>query len=110
MPGSRADATRTHWLGVLAKYKQEGSGPDARGMWSPSLDAASRDEIRAIQNAKLAALTPFLYENSLLPPALRPVRSDANRHPLRRRSAEMAGGGQAGDDGGCARAPALRHL
>ena len=64
MPGSRADATRAHWLGVLAKYKQEGSGPDARGMWSPSLDAASRDEIRAIQNAKLAALTPFLYENS----------------------------------------------
>jgi phenylacetate-CoA ligase len=64
MPGSRADATRAHWLGVLASYKQEGSGPDARGMWSPSLDAASRDEIRAIQNAKLAALTPFLYENS----------------------------------------------
>jgi hypothetical protein len=60
MPGSRADATRAHWLGVLAQHKQEGSGPDARGMWSPSLDAASRDEIRAIQNAKLAALTPFL--------------------------------------------------
>src|SRR5258706_2108011 len=64
MAGSRADATRAHWLGVLASYKQEASGPDARGMWSPSLDAASRDEIRAIQNAKLAALTPFLYENS----------------------------------------------
>jgi phenylacetate-CoA ligase len=64
MPGSRAEATRAQWLDVLAKYQQEGDGPDPRGMWSPSLDAASRDEIRAIQNAKLAALTPFLYENS----------------------------------------------
>ncbi|HUN46006.1 MAG TPA: AMP-binding protein, partial [Stellaceae bacterium] len=33
-------------------------------MWSPRLDGASRDELTAIQNAKLAALTPFLYENS----------------------------------------------
>ena len=64
MPASRAEATRAHWLEVLAKYKQAGRAPDARGMWCPSLDGASRDEIRAIQNAKLAALTPFLYENS----------------------------------------------
>src|SRR5205814_6628817 len=53
------------WLEVLARHKQAGRAPDARdGMWCPGLDGASRDEIRAIQNAKLAALTPFLYENS----------------------------------------------
>ncbi|HKX11379.1 MAG TPA: AMP-binding protein [Stellaceae bacterium] len=64
MAASRADATRARWLEVLATHKREGGPPDARGMWCPSLDAASRNEIRAIQDAKLAALTPFLYENS----------------------------------------------
>ncbi|HXP75140.1 MAG TPA: AMP-binding protein [Stellaceae bacterium] len=64
MVASRAEATRGRWLDVLAAYKRPGGDPDARGMWCPRLDAASRDEIRSIQNAKLAALTPFLYENS----------------------------------------------
>src|SRR5579862_8029497 len=64
MAVSRADAKRARWLEVLAAYKRQGGPPDARGMWCPELDAASRDEIRAIQNGKLAALTPFLYENS----------------------------------------------
>src|SRR5260370_34488171 len=64
MPASHAEATRAHWLEVLARHKEAGRGPDAPGMWCPGLDGASRDEIRAIQNAKLAALTPFLYENS----------------------------------------------
>lgn len=63
MAASRAEATRARWLDVLAEYQREG-GLDPRGMWCPSLDAASRDELVAIQNAKLAALTPFLYENS----------------------------------------------
>ncbi len=64
MASSRAEATRSRWLEVLDRYRIDGGGPDARGMWSPRLDAASRDELTAIQNAKLAALTPFLYENS----------------------------------------------
>ena len=33
-------------------------------MWSPKLDGASRDKLTAIQNEKLAAVTPFLYEIS----------------------------------------------
>src|SRR5262249_58169005 len=33
-------------------------------MWSPRLDAASRDELAAIQSEKLRAAVPFLYENS----------------------------------------------
>src|SRR5260370_10967799 len=64
MPASHAEATRAHWLEVLARHKEAGRGPDAPGMWCPGLDGASRDEIRAIQTAKLAALTPFLSETS----------------------------------------------
>lgn len=61
---NRADLTRKAWLDVLAKYHRDPDGPARPDMWSPSLDAASRDEIVAIQNDKLARLTPFLYENS----------------------------------------------
>jgi phenylacetate-CoA ligase len=64
MTSSRADATRTAWLEILERYKLDPDRPGAEAMWSPRLDAASRDEITAIENAKLAALTPFLYENS----------------------------------------------
>ncbi|MDP6344855.1 MAG: AMP-binding protein [Alphaproteobacteria bacterium] len=61
---SRAEKTRANWLSVLAKHKVDPDGPATVEMWSPSLDGASRDELVAIQNEKLAALTPFLYENS----------------------------------------------
>src|SRR5690242_16952216 len=64
MASSRAEQTRAAWLAVLDKYKLDADRPAAQAMWSPRLDGASRDEIAAIQNAKLAALTPFLYENS----------------------------------------------
>ena len=64
MASSRADATRAAWLAVLDKYKLDPDRPAAAAMWSPRLDGASRDEITAIQNAKLAVLAPFLYENS----------------------------------------------
>src|SRR4051812_38918963 len=62
---SRADTTRAAWLQVLESYceNREVSGSDK--YWSPRLDTASRDEIRAIQDVKLAAVAPFLYENSL---------------------------------------------
>jgi phenylacetate-CoA ligase len=64
MTASRAEATRARWLEVLQRHQIDSAGPDARGMWSPRLDGASRDELIAIQNAKLEVLTPFLYENS----------------------------------------------
>ena len=57
-------ATRTKWLEALAAHKRDADAPGSGDYWSPSLDCASRDELIAIQNAKLAALTPFLYENS----------------------------------------------
>src|SRR5690348_13307381 len=65
MASSRAEQTRAAWLTVLDKYKLDAERPAGKAMWSPRLDGASRDEIAAIQNAKLAALTPFLYENSI---------------------------------------------
>ena len=64
MGNDRAERTRAAWLATLARYKRDPEGPGSTDYWSPSLDCASRDELTAIQNAKLAALTPFLYENS----------------------------------------------
>ena len=61
----RAQATRRKWLATLDKYRRDFEQPGSAEYWSPSLDCASRDELRAIQDEKLAALTPFLYENSL---------------------------------------------
>ncbi len=60
----RAAATRAHWLATLEKHKLDPDQPGSAEMWSPSLDGASRDELVAIQNEKLAAVAPFLYENS----------------------------------------------
>lgn len=64
MKDDRAERTRTRWLETLARYERDPDVPGSVDYWSPSLDCASRDELTAIQNAKLAALTPFLYENS----------------------------------------------
>lgn len=64
MASSRPDATRRAWRETLDKYRRDFERPASDKYWSPSLETASRDELVAIQNAKLAALTPFLYENS----------------------------------------------
>jgi phenylacetate-CoA ligase len=60
----RKTETRLRWLETLARYKRDPDAAAARDHWSPSLDCASRDELIAIQNAKLASAVPFLYENS----------------------------------------------
>jgi phenylacetate-CoA ligase len=64
MATDRAAATRAKWLETLTAHKRDPDAPGSKDYWSPSLDCASRDELVAIQNAKLAALAPFLYENS----------------------------------------------
>ena len=61
---SRAAATRSHWLETLDRYMQDRDVPGSADYWSPRLDTASRDEITAIQDAKVGAVVPFLYENS----------------------------------------------
>lgn len=60
----RRQRTRQHWLETLARHRHDFSGPVCRAYWSRRLDTASRDELTAIQNDKLRALTPFLFENS----------------------------------------------
>jgi len=62
--GSRAETTRVRWLETLERYREDRDKPGSEAYWSPHLDTASRDELRAIQDAKLAAVVPFLYENS----------------------------------------------
>jgi phenylacetate-CoA ligase len=64
MSNSRADSTRELWLTTLEKFRYDADRAANADMWSPRLDAASRDELAAIQNEKLRAAVPFLYENS----------------------------------------------
>src|SRR5215467_5063560 len=64
MAQSRADSTRETWPATLDKYRYDAHRAATPEMWSPRLDAASRDELNAIQSEKLSAAVPFLYENS----------------------------------------------
>src|SRR6202035_2856073 len=60
----RAAATRRALLENIARPRHQRDAPGSCDYWSPRLDTASRDEIRAIQDDKIAAVAPFLYENS----------------------------------------------
>ena len=60
----RAEAARRAWLETIERHRHDRDAPGSAQFWSPRLDTASRDEIRAIQNDKVAAVAPFLYENS----------------------------------------------
>jgi phenylacetate-CoA ligase len=102
MNEGRAERTRELWLATLEKYRYDADCPANVDMWSPRLDAVSRDELISIQNEKLNAAIPFLYENSpfyrrrferfgMLPSDIRSVDE----------SPQMAGRGQSGNDGGC---------
>ncbi len=60
---TRAEATRTVWKKILEKYHEDRDTPLDGNYWSEK-DTWSRDRIRAVQNEKIAAVAPFLYENS----------------------------------------------
>jgi phenylacetate-CoA ligase len=60
----RAAATRQTWLETIERHRHDRDAPGSAEYWSPRLDTASRDELRAIQDDKIAAVAPFLYENS----------------------------------------------
>jgi phenylacetate-CoA ligase len=64
MANIRAELARNIWLSTLQKFHLDPRAPANDRMWSPKLDAASRDELMAIQTEKLQAVVPFLYENS----------------------------------------------
>jgi len=59
----RAEATRRAWLATIERHRHDRDAP-ARRILVAALDTASRDEIRAIQDNKIAAVAPFPYENS----------------------------------------------
>ena len=46
---SKAEATRAHWLSVLDRHCHDRNASGSDKYWSPKLDTASQDEIRAIQ-------------------------------------------------------------
>lgn len=97
----RSDKTRAAWLETLEKFRLDWERPDNAATWSPRLECASRDELSAIQNEKLRALLPFLYENSpfyrrrfdrlgLLPGDIRDTEELAARWPVVDKSEMMA--------------------
>lgn len=59
----RADETRNAWKTVLESHHEDRDAPHDGDFWSEK-DTWSRDRIREIQDVKIAAVTPFLYENS----------------------------------------------
>jgi phenylacetate-CoA ligase len=97
----RSDKTRTVWLQTLEKFRHDWDRPASPTIWSPSLESASRDELTAVQNEKLRAVLPFLYENSpfyrrrfdrlgLLPGDIRDVDELAAKWPVVDKSEMMA--------------------
>jgi phenylacetate-CoA ligase len=62
-PGRPAE-TRRRWLETVRRHQRDLERAGSDTFWSPELDRAPRDALVAIQNDKLAAAVPFLYENS----------------------------------------------
>ncbi|MCC0080653.1 MAG: AMP-binding protein [Rhodobacter sp.] len=62
-PTSRAEATRAAWKTVLETYHEDRETPETADYWSAK-DTWSADRTRAVQDEKIAAVAPFLYENS----------------------------------------------
>ncbi|MGO1768995.1 MAG: phenylacetate--CoA ligase family protein [Microbacterium sp.] len=60
---NRAEETRSAWKRVLEKYHEDRDAPVSADYWSEK-DTWSRERIREVQDEKIAAVAPFLYENS----------------------------------------------
>ena len=59
----RAAATRQAWLEAVERHRHDRDAPGSADYWSPSL-IRPRATSRAIQDDKIRAVAPFLYENS----------------------------------------------
>jgi phenylacetate-CoA ligase len=53
---------RKQWLETIVRFQPDADHPGGDDAWSPSLDFASADELRAIQSEKLAVAVRFVYE------------------------------------------------
>ncbi len=60
----RRESTRIKWLETLETWRDHLDAPGSERFWAPGYDDADRERLREIQNSKIAAVTPFLYENS----------------------------------------------
>ena len=61
---SRRLDSRERWLAVLHKFSRGLAEPATRKYWAPQFETASRSRIRDIQEEKLRAMLPYLYEHS----------------------------------------------
>jgi phenylacetate-CoA ligase len=57
-------SARERWLALLRKFSRGMSEPASRRHWAPDFECAPRERLLALQNEKLAALVPYLYEES----------------------------------------------
>ena len=57
-------SVRERWLAVLERFSRGLDVPQSTRIWAPALESASRARIVEIQEEKLRALMPFLYEES----------------------------------------------
>src|SRR5512137_1556377 len=57
-------SVRERWAAVLHKFMRGLDEPQSKRHWAPAFETASRRRIRDIQEEKLAAMLPYLYEQS----------------------------------------------
>jgi phenylacetate-CoA ligase len=57
-------SARERWLSILAKFARDMREPATRHFWAPQFECATRERLADIQNEKLAAMLPYLYEHS----------------------------------------------
>jgi phenylacetate-CoA ligase len=55
---------RERWRAVLNDLARRFAAPQTRRYWAPDVETASRAKLRDIQEQKLAAMLPYLYEHS----------------------------------------------
>lgn len=55
------DERRASWLAAIDAHRRALDGPDDDRYWCASLDTASRDELRAIQDAKVGPAVRYAY-------------------------------------------------
>ena len=55
--------SRERWIAVLEKFARAMREPATKRHWAPQFECASRERIREIQQEKLAAMIPYLYEH-----------------------------------------------
>ena len=59
---SALEAIRQEWLDAVVRFQRDPGRAQSEAAWSPALDLASLDELRAIQSAKLPLAVRFAYE------------------------------------------------